>query len=863
MAATALQDDAITLTPLTPAPVMTGDSQDPLPDLFLVQLNSKPAADGTAATQIDSEHNAWKTAAKSAGLKYTQRYEFKTLFNGYAVKIDRSELGKLQRIPGTVAVWPQNTYSIPPETNLPSPDLATAIAMTGADIVQNTLGYTGAGVKVAVMDTGIDYDHADLGGDGVTRSDSHAFPTSRVITGFDLVGDSYNADSTSPTYQPVPHPDAYPDDCNGHGTHVAGIVGASGANNTTNARGVAPGVQFGAYRVFGCDGSTTDDVMIAAMERILADRMQVLNMSIGDAFNSWPQAPTASASDRLVNKGIVVVASIGNSGANGLYSNGAPGVGDKVIGVASFDNSHIRLPTFHVTPADITAGYTNAAAAPPAPTSGSLPMSKTGTPSTTNDACAVAGPLPDLTGTAVLIRRGTCGFYEKSRRAQLAGASAVVLYNNNPPNAGRFSPTVAVVAGVADGQPVTIPVVAISDTEGVAINNAIAGGAQTLNWTADEGTFVNPTGGLISSFSSYGVAADLSLKPDIGAPGGFIRSTYPLELGGYATISGTSMASPHVAGAAALLLQANPNTSQQAVRDFFQNSARPKNWWGNPGLGFLDNVHRQGAGMLWIPGAIQATTRVTPGKLSLGETVPATPVTNTLTLKNNSASAATYNLSHTPALSTGPNTFTVSFVTGFASAAFSQAGSPVTSVTIPGNGTATVDVTVTANAALADRSLYGGYVVFTNAANADDVLRVPYSGFKGNYQSIVVLNLGTFILDANGDDHPAAFTFAAGDVPYLWVHLNHQARSLQAEIIRTSDNKNLGTAFKLDYLARNSTAGSYFAFPWDGTTRKGNTNSVIGDGTYVLKLSVLHAQANVNAAVTEVFTSDPFQIDRP
>ena len=90
-----------------------------------------------------------------------------------------------------------------------------------------------------------------------------------------------------------------------------------------------------------------------------------------------------------------------------------------------------------------------------------------------------------MTGKAVLIRRGTCGFYEKARRAQLAGASAVVLYNNVP---GRINPTVAVVAGIADEQPVTIPVVAISDTEGVAINNAINSGPQTLNWTDDEGT---------------------------------------------------------------------------------------------------------------------------------------------------------------------------------------------------------------------------------------------------------------------------------------------------------------------------------------------------------------------------------------
>ena len=108
--------------------------------------------------------------------------------------------------------------------------------------------------------------------------------------------------------------------------------------------------------------------------------MHVLNMSIGSSFQ-WPQYPTAQAADRLVNKGMSVVASIGNSGANGLYSAGAPGVGEKVIGVASFDNTHITLPTFTITP-----GGTADRLQPPPPAprprrpAGALPMARTGTP---------------------------------------------------------------------------------------------------------------------------------------------------------------------------------------------------------------------------------------------------------------------------------------------------------------------------------------------------------------------------------------------------------------------------------------------------------------------------------------------------
>src|SRR5690606_24816076 len=157
-------------------------------------------------------------------------------------------------------------------------------------------------------------------------------------------------DDTSPSFNPIAVPDPDPDDCNGHGTHVAGIVGANGA-----IRGVAPDVTFGAYRVFGCDGSTTAEIMIAAMERAYADGMDILNMSIGSAYQ-WPQYPTAVAASRLVNQGMVVVASIGNNGANGLYSAGAPGLGKNVIGVASFDNTHVLLPAFTVSPDDQPIG---------------------------------------------------------------------------------------------------------------------------------------------------------------------------------------------------------------------------------------------------------------------------------------------------------------------------------------------------------------------------------------------------------------------------------------------------------------------------------------------------------------------------
>jgi minor extracellular serine protease Vpr len=779
------------------------------------------------------------------------------LWNGLSIKVDPSKLSALWRIEGVKALWPVVRFSIPDSlTTDEEIDLSSAITMTGADVAQ-AAGYTGAGVKVAIMDTGVDYNHPDLGGCTAIG------PGCRVAYGYDFVGDAYNAAGTGDAL--VPHPDNDPDDCNGHGTHVAGIVGANGV-----VKGVAPGVTFGAYRVFGCDGSTEGDIMIAAMERLLADGMQVLNMSIGSSFQ-WPEYPTAQASDRLVNKGVSVVASIGNSGANGLYSAGAPGVGKKVIGVASFDNIKIHLPSFVVD--GIHYGYNQAAGAPTAPTSGSLPMARTGTPSSTADGCAASAP-GSFTGMAVLIRRGTCTFYQKSKNAQDAGAAAVVLYNNA---AGQLSPTVA-------GTPaITIPVVAVTAADGATLNAKIAAGPTTLTWTADVVDIANAaTGNLISSFSSYGLSPDLSLKPDIGAPGGLIRSTFPLELGGYATLSGTSMSSPHVAGAVALLLQASPKMNSNSVREILQNSADPHVWWGNPSLGFLDNVQRQGAGMLDIPGAINATTRVSPGKLALGES-EAGPSTQTLTVSNDGTAAVTYDLSHAPALSTGPSTFTPAFFTGFATVAFSSLGLPVTSLTVAAGGTATVDATITANSGLPDRSMYGGYLVFTPQGGGA-VYRVPYAGFKGDYQSITTLRPtacpvslpavgkmpASFFCGATTSvpfTLPASsltFTLAGGDIPYFVWHLDHQARVVRAEVFESVSGKSWHNAFEAPYIGRNSGPDSYFYVGWDGQTATGGKTYTVPNGTYVVKLSVLKALGDAdNPAHWETWTSPVINIARP
>jgi subtilisin family serine protease len=828
-------------------------------NLYIVELASPPTADGTSLSQTRAEKAAFRRDAATVGVKFQERYAYDGVFNGLSIRTG-STRSNLARVAGVKAVYPVLDVALPDMQPAESPELFSALGLTGADAAQNELGLTGTGVRVAVMDTGLDYHHPALGG---------CFgPGCRVVVGHDFVGDAFNASDTAASIpvNPVPVPDADPDDCQGHGTHVSGIVGAN--DGATGLKGVAPGVTFGAYRVFGCDGNTTSDVMLAAMDRILADGADVLNMSIGASFQ-WPQYPTAQASDRLVRKGVVVVASAGNSGANGLYSLSAPSVGEKVISVASFDNTESRARVFTISDDNRPISFNQATAAPPAPSEGSTLMARTGTATSAADACdpLAAG---SLAGRIALIRRGTCGFFVKATNAQNAGAVGVVIYNNV---AGRQSITVA-------GTPaVTIPVVSISDTDGVLINNRLAAGPVTLTWTSNVSVTPVATGNTVSGFSSYGASPNLSLKPDIGAPGGQIWSTYPLEKGAFFNNSGTSMASPHVAGAVALLLEARPRTPPAAVRTLLQNTALPKNWWGNPALGFLDNVHRQGAGMLQIEDAIRATTQIEPSRLALGESEGAA-ATRELTIRNDAAAAVTYQLSHAAALATGPNTFVPAFFNAPASVTFSAP-----SVTVPAGGIATVSVTISPNAALADRSLYGGYVVLTPVGGGQ-VHRVPFSGFKGDYQSIRVLEptrCGYPLLARVGGSTScpggppaltltgftsqpggATYTMVGNDVPVILLHLDHQARRVRFDVTEVATGKSWHRALQDEYPGRNSGPTSFFAIGWDGTTQAGRKTYVVPNGQYQITVTVDKALADGdNPAHTESWTSPTITIARP
>jgi subtilisin family serine protease len=830
-----------------------------VPNRYFIELAGAPAIRGRARAAVMAEHDAFRVAAARAGVTMIEEQRFTTVWNGLSVTASPLSLIALVQVPGVIRVWPVSIVRAEPGPIGPSspiappgplapggdpiggtPDVIASAGMIGADIVRSDLGFDGSGIRVGIIDSGIDYHHPDLGG---------CFgPGCRVRRGTDLVGDAFDAGKGD--QRPVP--DADPDDCGGHGTHVAGIVGADGA-----VRGVAPGVTFGAYRVFGCAGTTTTDLMVAAMDLAYQDGMRVVNMSIGSAFQ-WPDYPTAKAAANLEARGVVVTTSAGNSGSLGLFATGAPGTGAGSIAAAAVDNAQVQQRAIALSPGDTLVGFNSATAAPLAPFAGSLPLTRTGTTTTTNDACAALTP-GSLTGQAVLIRRGTCSFYVKAANAQAAGAAAVLVYNNTT---GALSPT------VAGTPPITIPTIALTQADGVLVDGRIQQGGATVTWTTKFVGTAQATAGQISSFSSWGPTTTLDIKPEVTAPGGSILSTYPVELGRYTLLSGTSMASPHVAGAAALLLQAMPGVAPAEIRARLANTAVPALAAALPAP---SSVLRQGAGLIHVDTAIAAPAVVTPHTLPLGEGSPGTTFTRTIAVRNAGNTTLVYGLSAAWAATVSGPLATPSEADGSAAATVTFTDP---TITVIGGGITSFDVKITPSDGLAAGSLYSGYVVLTPQGGGP-VLRVPYLGFAGDYQAMPVLgntgNLGypwlarpsgtTFTNLPNG----GTFTLEGDDVPVVIIDLDRHARRLRLDVVDAAFGKPWGALVDGEFLgASTPLTGGLYRYRFTGVTTLGKDPVRLPNGSYRFQVRVLRPLGDEgNPAHWETWTSPVFTLNHP
>ena len=566
--------------------------------------------------------------------------QVQSAYNGIKVSVARSDVQTLAQLPNVIAV-----RGIQKQT----PGHTSSVPYLGVPGTWEDLGVTGAGVKIAIIDTGLDYTHANFGGDGTVEAFELADENDETIGdagdvgqfgegapkvkgGWDFVGDEYNAsaDEGDPALMPQPDPD--PLDCNGHGSHVGGSAAGFGVADDGSTYdgeydsdtyegefrvgpGVAPEADLYGLRVFGCAGST--DVTVEAIDWAVDNDMDVINMSLGSAFGRRTD-PSAVASTNAAASGVIVVTSSGNSGPS-QYITGSPGVATGAISTAAVDSSE----TFPGVRLDLNTGSSivtiSANGVAPADGTQYSIVVLTDDPATTeNEAlgCSMAaftkaGITPSEDGPEILAVtvRGTCARVARAVFGEQAGADAVAMINSDagyPPYEGPITGN----PDTGEDFEVTIPFLGVRGVLGAAPTEdgdlLVAAATATATQTA----ITNPGFRGFASFSSGGPTnGDSFLKPDIAAPGVSIASTAVGTGSRAAIISGTSMASPHVAGVAALVRQAHQDFTVEEVKAAITNSGDPAGLAGY-------RVTRAGSGLVTPRAAVSNDV------VALGDLVP-------------------------------------------------------------------------------------------------------------------------------------------------------------------------------------------------------------------------------------------------
>lgn len=459
------------------------------------------------------------------------------LFNGLALQGAPDDLAEVGTLDFVKAVHPVETYM----TNDPvGNNLFTDIEQIeeDTDIVMpsalNNTSYTGEGIVVGVIDTGIDYNHPDL--------------EKNYIGGYDLVDLDDDPMETQES-------EGLPTE---HGSHVAGIIAASGS-----MEGVAPDAKIKSYRALGPGGSGTSVQVIAALEQAVEDGVDIINLSLGNAVNG-PDYPTSVAVNRAAELGVAVVIANGNSGPDN-WTVGAPATASNALAVGAFANAQ-TIPMLFDSFSDKKISMI--------PMVGSVPWEFT------KDYEVALKEDPELNGKIALIQRGEIPFYDLAKEAEERGAIAAIIFNNEE---GAFQ-------GAITGreEPIQIPVVSVTKKDGEWLKQYTRDNKhpyiQTIHEKVDSG---------IAAFSSRGpVTVNWEIKPDVLAPGTNILSTVP---GGYMPLQGTSMAAPHVSGVIALMKEAHPHWTNKQIFGALKTTAiRVEDEKGKPfepigqGMGNID-----------------------------------------------------------------------------------------------------------------------------------------------------------------------------------------------------------------------------------------------------------------------------------
>lgn len=590
------------------------------------------SAQRAQASRVSQQQERMKSLIASQGAEILSAQ--RVAANGLRVKVRASQIASLRSLPGVRSVGRVELHKL---------DNIDSVPWIGAPAVWAAL-QSGKGVKIGIIDSGIDYTHADFGGSGNPGDyaannpnivEPGSFPTAKVKGGYDFAGATYNANI--PTS--VPAPDGDPLDGDGHGSHVAGSAAGIGVAGSVGA-GVAPGADLYALKVFGDVAGSTDLTSLAiewAMDPNgdgdMSDHLDVINMSLGSPLGEQTD-PSAISTNNAAAVGIIVATSAGNEG-NTPYVTGAPGVASSAISTAANSPGGRFYGRFAVNaPASVAGQYVALEGAGPVTLLQTGPISGPLIAATPANGCGPLTNAAQVSGNVAFIVRGVCGFIDKYLNAQAAGARAIVVYNDGA-TADRVAP---LVMGGLDAR-VTIPGLMISSTDGRRLL-AATGVTVTLDSALDPARDDQ-----MADFSSRGPGQGGSVfKPDLSAPGVAIISAGVGSGTGSSNLQGTSMASPHVAGAAALLRKKHPTLNQSAIKAILQNSTVDANESGDTSLA------RQGVGALRVDRAVALTSYASPGGISFGRLNPLTTVykDEKVTVKDLSGKRRNFSVTHVP-----------------------------------------------------------------------------------------------------------------------------------------------------------------------------------------------------------------------
>ena len=612
----------------------------------------------TRAAALRASHEALRPRLEAAGAHIVT--DVVLVANAFQIQVDAKALPGIASLPEVARLEAPSVLA---------PTLGQAVPLVGAPAVwESGSGLRGQGIRIGILDTGIDYLHADLGGIGdpaAYAADDHtvvepgSFPTTKVVGGYDFAGDGYDALGLNGSTTPSPDDD--PIDCGGHGTHVAGIAAGTGEDIDGKpyagpwsssldpaafrvSPGVAPEASLYAIKIFGCQGST--DLMLPGLEYAadpngdsdVGDRLDVVNASLGSDFALGSQTE-ADAIAALTTAGGLFVAAAGNSsdGYRAHFTSSFPastatalsvGATYKAAATSTFLALNVSAPGSVAGAYPIGQGAVGPTIAQLGTVSGSVIAADP------IDGCAAINNAAAMAGNIGLVRRGNCQFVEKAANLDAAGAIAMIFvdiayadFPLNPFSSGSSPPNIPMFSlRQFDGEPLiaAAPLTA-SITNGVTT---------TVSWGPD----------YMASFSGRGPTADLGkLKPEVSAPGVSIISAARGSGQGATAMSGTSMATPMVTGAAALLRQGRPTLGPLEIKELLASTGMPV----VNAASSLFPAELQGGGRIEVDAALgsDVSARVdgVPGEIGISfgaiEAPSATSVQRTVVVTNRGASA--------------------------------------------------------------------------------------------------------------------------------------------------------------------------------------------------------------------------------